>query len=320
MCMDKLERAHRLHKLFKELRTPVSMYEIRRLFEDCSESTAKRTIRDMKNLGAPIYCTDGEGYRYDRHIAFELPGIWFTPEELYALLSIDQLTAHLSGGLFDESIDLIRRKTETLLGDHMPSPGEMRRIRVLGSGSRSKVLPMFSSVTSGILERRRLQLVYRGRQRGEITAREVSPQRLVHYKGNWYLDCWCHRAEGLRSFAVERIEQVQLLDSICKTMPDDELDRLLSRSFGIFSGMPTAIAVLHFTAKAARWVQDEEWFPDQESLWLDDGSFELCIPYANPTELIMEICRYGPDVEVIKPPELRTQVAQRLLQATDQYR
>jgi len=84
------------------------------------------------------------GYRYDKHIAFELPGVWFSSEELHALLAIQQLTTNLSAGLFDESISVIQNKAESLLGEHMPSPQEMWRIRILAAGSRSKALPMFS--------------------------------------------------------------------------------------------------------------------------------------------------------------------------------
>jgi len=318
--MDKLERAQRLHKLLKERRTPVSLSYLCETFE-CEVRTVTRLIADMRlYLDAPILNKPNQGYFYAKGSTFELPGVWFSPEELHALLAIQQLTANLSGGLFDENISLIKEKAESLLGEHMPTPEELRRIRILGAGTRSKTLPMFSRVTSGVLNRQRLFLTYDGRQSGEMSEREVSPQRLVYYKGNWYLDAWCHKKEDLRSFAVERIEKAQLRDVECKHISDAELDKKLAKSFGIFSGEPTAMAVLHFTEQAARWVADEEWFPDQEVLRLEDGGLELRIPYNNPTELIMEICRYGADVEVIEPPELRQQLAQTLQAAADQYR
>jgi len=319
MRMDKLERAHRLHKLLKERHTPVSMHEMREMFE-CSESTAKRTLRELKKLGAPIYCTDGLGYSYGKHIAFELPGVWFSPEELHALLTIQKLTANLSGGFFDNSIKLIRDKAASLLGSHVPSPEEICRIRVLGAGARSKTLPMFSVVAYAVMHRQRIHIRYHSRQRGEWTEREISPQRLIFYRGNWYLDAWCHKKNDLRSFAVEKIEQAHLLDTGCREIPHAELDEKLTTSFGIFSGKPKATAVLRFSKKAARWVADEEWFPEDTGRWLEDGRFELRLPYNNPTELVMEICRYGPDVEVVEPSDLRKQVAERLQGAADQYR
>jgi len=317
--MDKLERAQRLHKLLKERRTPVSLSYLCESL-DCEIRTVTRLIADMRlYLDAPILNKPNQGYFYAKDSTFELPGVWFSPEELHALLAIQQLTANLSGGLFDESISLIQEKAESLLGEHMPTPEELRRIRILAAGTRSKALPMFSLVTSGVLNRQRLFLTYDGRQSGEMSEREVSPQRLVYYKGNWYLDAWCHKKGDLRSFAVERIGQAHLLDVECKHISDAELDKKLTKSFGIFSGEPTAIAVLHFTEQAARWVADEEWFPEQKSSWLDGNTFELRIPYNNPTELIMEICRYGPDVEVIEPVELCQQVVQKLQQAVNQY-
>ncbi len=317
--MDKLERAQRLHKTLKQRKTPLSMLDMQEMFDNCSESTVKRSLQDMKNLGAPIYCTDGLGYSYDKQIAFELPSVWFSSEELHALLTIQQLTQNISGGFLDESIKLIQEKAEILLGKQLASLADIHRIRVLGAGSRSKNLPMFTIASSGVLEQRRLYITYQGRQRGETTEREVSPQRLVYYKGNWYLDAWCHQADGLRSFAMEKIKEACLLQCPCKEITDAELDEKLSKSFGIFSGKPSAVAVLHFSEKAARWVQDEEWFPNQEARWLNKNIFELRIPYHNPTELIMEICRYGADVEVIEPAELRQQILNVLEKSIAKY-
>jgi len=317
--MKSEERIFLLHRELKNRRTPLSKKNMMAMFEGCSESTVKRTIRDLKRLGANIYCVDGQGYCYDKNHDFELPGIWFSPEELHALLTIQQLTKKLSGGVFDENIQQIRNKAELLLGKHMPDLKEMKRIRVLGTGSRSKSLPAFSNVAQAVLHRQRLFIVYHGRQRDKQTHREISAQRLVYYRGHWYLDAWCHQANALRSFAVERIIQTKTLDKPCKKVSSTVLDRVLSRSFGIFSGEPTAIAMLHFTEKAARWVADEQWFPDEAGRWVDENTFELRIPYHNPTELIMEICRYGDDVKVIEPPELQQQVGERLKRAARQY-
>ena len=158
--MDKLERAQRLHKALKQRKTPFSMVDMQEMFDNCSESTVKRTLQDMKNLGAPIYCSDGLGYSYDKKIAFELPGVWFSSEELHALLTIQQLTQNISGGFLDESIKLIQEKAESLLGKQLASLADIHRIRVLGAGSRGKALPMFTIASSGVLEQRRLHITY----------------------------------------------------------------------------------------------------------------------------------------------------------------
>ena len=55
-------------------------------------------------------------------------------------------------------------------------------------------------------------ITYHGRRRDQVSERVVSPQRLTQYRNSWYLDAWCHQANGLRSFALERISEQQRLD------------------------------------------------------------------------------------------------------------
>ncbi|NKB15852.1 MAG: WYL domain-containing protein, partial [Sphingomonadales bacterium] len=82
--------------------------------------------------------------------------------------------------------------------------------------------------------------------------REISPQRLVHYRENWYCDAWCHLRQDVRSFAVDAIQSAQLLDQKAKSVPDRELDEVLAAGYGIFSGRKTVWAKLRFTPERAR--------------------------------------------------------------------
>jgi predicted DNA-binding transcriptional regulator YafY len=141
----------------------------------------------------------------------------------------------------------------------------------------------------------------------------------VHYRDNWYLDAWDHGRRALRSFAVDRIERARTLNEPAKDVPDSRLDAHFASSYGIFAGRPKHKAVLRFTPERARWVADEVWHPDQEGLLLADGSYELRIPYADPRELLLDILKYGPDVEVLAPAALRREVAERLRAAATQY-
>lgn len=79
-------------------------------------------------------------------------------------------------------------------------------------GARQIHLPHFQAVGSALLRRRRLVIDYQGRGSGETRQREVSPQRLIHYRDNWYLDAWCHLRRALRSFSVDAIRTVRVLD------------------------------------------------------------------------------------------------------------
>jgi proteasome accessory factor C len=171
-----------------------------------------------------------------------------------------------------------------------------------------------------VLQRRRLQIDYASRARTDVSSREISPQRLVHYRDNWYVDAWCHKSEGLRTFALDCVQTAQLLPTAALEIADERLNLELSGSYGIFSGAPTATAVLRFTPERARWVSAEQWHPHQQGVWTADGSYELSVPFHRNEELILDILRYGPDVEVVAPAALRIAVAQRLEKAAAQYR
>jgi predicted DNA-binding transcriptional regulator YafY len=77
--------------------------------------------------------------------------------------------------------------------------------------------------------------------------------------------------------------------------------------------------VLLFTVERARWVADEAWHPKKTARHLEDGSYELSVPYRDSRELVMEILRHGPHVKVIAPESLRLEVAKQLSAALGQY-
>ena len=150
--------------------------------------------------------------------------------------------------------------------------------------------------------------------------RSVSPQRLVYYRDNWYLDSWCHSRNALRSFSVDAIEHIVLLENeSAKEMGDEQLEKLLATGYGIFGGENTYEAVIRFAPRAARWVSRERWHSQQRSSYEKDGSYLLTVPYSNETELIMDILRYGADAEVVSPMNLRQSVIARLKEANKLY-
>jgi predicted DNA-binding transcriptional regulator YafY len=213
----------------------------------------------------------------------------------------------------------LQQRINALLAlQHAGSGGISGRIRILQMATRS-VGDYFQVVAGAVAKRSRLELAYRNRSRGQDTARTVSPQRLVYYRDNWYLDAWCHLREGLRTFALDAVKSARGLEQAALEVAETELDAHFAASYGIFAGPPSDTAVLRFAPCRAGWVATERWHRDQEGRFLDDGSYELRVPYGNPLELIMDILKYGPDVEVLAPAELREEVYERLRAATARY-
>jgi predicted DNA-binding transcriptional regulator YafY len=94
---------------------------------------------------------------------------------------------------------------------------------------------------------------------------------------------------------------------------------VLGTGYGIFSGERTRNAVLRFSPNAARWVSQEQWHSRQEGYFDEAGYYRLTVPYTNATELVMDILRHGPDVEVLQPRALRQQVEDQLAETTRLY-
>jgi proteasome accessory factor C len=318
--MDRFQRILLLHRLLVGCRLPVSHKTIEEKLE-CSRATATRVIEEMREfLGAPIeYDRQRNGYRYT-HQAFELPGLWFNASELHALLAAQKLLVDVQPGLLEPALAPLKSRIERILDHESLGGGELaRRVRLLSMAARAVGGEFFQTVAGALLQRRRIEILYHGRARDVEADRVVSPQRLVHYRDNWYLDAWCHEVEALRSFALERVRIARPLDEPALEIPETDLDAHFAAGYGIFAGNPVATAVLRFTPERARWVAEERWHPKQESRLLEDGSYELRIPYSDPRELAMDILRHGPDVEVLEPGELRGEIAARLAAALRRY-
>ena len=194
-----------------------------------------------------------------------------------------------------------------------------QRIKITHAGKRSTNLAAFKTIASATLARKRLRIIHVNRERNEQLEREVSPQQLVHYRDNWYLDAWCHKRNALRSFGIDAIEHSEMLDSQAQEVATEDIKSELGSSYGIFGGQPTAVARLKFTPQRARWVSREQWHPDQRSWHEPDGSFILEVPYSDDRELVGDILRSGDGVMVLEPPELRARVQKTLLVAAMRY-
>jgi predicted DNA-binding transcriptional regulator YafY len=177
----------------------------------------------------------------------------------------------------------------------------------------------FQVLASATLQRRKLQLRYHGRGRDDITERTVSPQHIIHYRDNWYLDAWCELRKELRSFAVDRVKSAIETTDKAEDIAEAKLNEHYASSYGIFAGKANKIAVLRFSKERARWVADERWHPEQTGQFLVDGRYELRIPYRDERELVMDILRHGADVEAVSPATLRDSVKAQLNQALSAY-
>jgi predicted DNA-binding transcriptional regulator YafY len=322
--MDKFDRIYQLHHIFAGRRTPIALDDLKARL-DCSKATVHRLLDVLRdNLGAPVlYDREVGGYRYEHDSTgakYELPGLWFTAEELQALIVLQKMLEALEPGLLDEHLAPLTKRIDELIRHRRLGLAEAgRRIRLIGIANR-RVGASFHVLASATLQRRRVLLRYHSRSRDQKTERIVSAQRLTHYRENWYLDAWDHTRNALRSFAVDRVLHAAHLEEAAQDVDEDVLDEHFASAYGIFSGRANKTAVLRFSAERSRWVADERWHPRQVGQFLTDGRYELHIPYRDPRELIMDVLRHGPGVEVAEPESLRVLVSEHLARALAAYR
>lgn len=295
---------------------------------EVSRATLKRDLEYLRSrLGAPIvYDRDVNGYRFASACAgpmHELPGLWFDSAELYSLLMAQQLLAGLDGGgLLSRHLQPLLDRIHQLLassGGGDGAEGLLKRVKVVTALRRPVPGRFFERVSAALLSRRRLHLRYLTRGRGEVGERDVSPQRLVHYRNTWYLDAWCHRVDALRRFALDAIEEATVLDSAARRVAMKQVQAAMDAGYGIYAGGTPRWAVLAFNPQAAQWASREEWHPEQQGRWLEDGRYELRLPYVDDTELVMDVLRQGEQVQVLAPPELVQAVRRRLAAAAALY-
>ena len=326
--MDRTERFYRIELLIKQ-KAGVRFDQLLQELE-VSPATLKRDLQYLRDrMDAPIvYARDDNVYRFAADVSagarpgaaksHELPGVWFSEKELHALLTMHQLIAGLDdGGVLGRHLQPLLDKLHGMLGaSGDEAQALMRRVRIVNPAKRAVASRWFEEAVSAVLNRRRLLIGYYTRSKRSESERVLSPQRLLHYRNTWYLDAWCHASEGLRRFALDAVRSARLLDEPARELPLQAVEDALDQGYGIFGGARLRWATLHFSADAAQWVAQEEWHPQQRVLAQADGSLRMRLPYSEPTELVMDVLRHGPNVRVLAPTELvdlvRTQLEQTL--------
>lgn len=311
--MDRTERFYRIDHLLNEHKVVTLATFLLDL--GISRATFKRDLEYLRDrLNAPIeWDRNAGGYRFVKADSlapkYELPGLWFNASEIHALLTMQHLLQNLGPGLLSPHVDTLLARLKLLLESaDIPLDSVEKRIRILRVNARSYEPEHFAPIATAVIQRKKLEISYYTRSRDETQDRVVSPQRLTHYRDNWYLDAWCHLRDGIRSFSLDAIRRVRLMNETAMEVSEEELDAILGTGYGIFSGKKVKWAELRFTPERARWVSRETWHPEQKSRFDGQGRYYLSVPYSDDRELVMDLLKFGPEVEVLAPAPLRQRI------------
>ena len=176
-----------------------------------------------------------------------------------------------------------------LVDVHLP------RLRPAVEGARA-------ALDDAITRDRQVRLEYYVPTRDETTQRVVDPIAVTRSEGRAYLDAWCHLAEDRRLFRVDRITGLEVLDTSRVTHDLEPRDL----STGLFEPGPADLEARLLLSPEMRWFA--EYYPVLESRDADDGALEVRLAVSDERWLLRLALRFGPDLTVLEPAELRERV------------
>lgn len=319
-----MERLHRIKYMIQQRKCVPREDFLSEL--EISPATFKRDLEYLRSRmqASIVYDRFLGGYKFENSSSIErieMPGLWFSEKEATALVLMQHLLSSLDqGGLIGPHIEPLTAIIDGILGQSDATTKELRkRIKVIGMGSRKNSIENFSEIGAALLKRNRLDIAYYSKGKDENTAREISPQRLIYYRENWYLDAYCHLRNDLRSFSVDGIQSAVLTNKKAQEVSEKECQEHFAQSYGIFSGKATQRAKLRFTPEHARWVSGEHWHGQQVGSFDKGGYYTLEFDYNQDPELVMDILKHGSGVEVIGPASLKARVKAELSKALGLY-
>jgi len=319
--MNNKEKAAELIRLLGENPDGVNRRIIERKLHISSESTFFRVINAARALcngnievNDHVYslkkCSETDG---------EISDVLPTDEELVALLTMQRIISGMTNGLLDEEFRPLRRKLDAILKTKVKAPHEWAdSIKILDRHYRKISEGVYSQLVHALARKTAVKFTYTNSE-GKMGGRTVSPQHLVRYRDNWYLDAWCHDRNALRIFSLDIISNIKHVNVKYHRCESAECNEIYATSYGIFSGAPVATAVIKLCGKAALYTKRESWHPEQKITQFDDGSVTIEIPFNKPQELIREILSWGDEAEIIEPQSLKIEVAEKIRKMTEKY-
>ena len=172
-------------------------------------------------------------------------------------------------------------------------------------------------VRDGVARHRVLRLTYYSASRDAVGRRDVDPMRLLLVDGSTYLEAWCRRAEGVRMFRLDRVDDAEVLDEPSAPPPSATPRDVPADAAGLLTpddGQQLAALRL---APAARWVA--EYYPMEELVADDDGGARVQMRYGDQAWMVRLLLGLGEDVEVLWPAELAAARAGRATEALGAY-
>ena len=280
------------------------------LYETVAELGSLRTVyRDLEALqgaGFPLYQNEDGRWRLLAPSEGG-PAVPVQPTEMIALLLSEQVMEPLRGSELAEALVGLRAKLEAMLGPKARAYVEQLRGGLLASvpapgdyGSRRDDL---RHIEKAIRDHRRLRLVHFAAHRGKTLRRTVDPYGIWYVDGALYLIAYDHLRCDHRKYLVDRIREVEALDSTFEPDPEFDLQAYVGRGFRVWHGAIHRV-VVEFAAALAHLPTERRYHRTQRLHPLPGGGCRVTLDAAGLPELAAWVASFGGQVRAREPPEL----------------
>jgi len=273
-----------------------------------SVRTLHRYFGMLDEMGIPIYAERGPYGGFSLVRGYKLPPLVFTPEEAVAIYLGTGLVSEMWGRLYQESAQGALAKLENVLPDEQRNEIAWARRSLVATGMHrtdpSAQAPFLEKLRRAAREHRQVDMGYQGISKAETTQRQIDPYALVHRSGWWYLVGYCHLRDELRTFRVDRIQSLEVLNQTFQPPDDFDIHTYLASEF---AEQPVTRAKLRFTPEGAHIARSNisGWDSLHEN---PDGSVDVFLSAPDLTWLASMTISFANLVAVLEPPELREMV------------
>jgi predicted DNA-binding transcriptional regulator YafY len=286
---------------------------------DISVRSLHRYLGMLDEMGIPVYSERGPYGGFSLMRGYKMPPLIFTPEEATAICLGAGLVGELWGQLYTEAAQGALAKIENVLPDEQR--GEVawaRRSLVTAQLQKPGLLPyapLLETLRGAIRRQKRVRMVYQGNLQAEPLSRKMDPYVLAYRQGWWYVIGYCHLREAVRSFRVDRIQDLEQLEAGYQIPADFDAQKFLSFDIQseaqIHVRLHLGVQVAHLALSTpAAW---EVMLPQP------DGSVIVGISLPDLYWAASLSLSYGPAATVLEPPELRQMVADWARQIASNY-
>jgi predicted DNA-binding transcriptional regulator YafY len=261
------------------------------------EVSARTILRDVEVLsgaGIPLYSTRGRGGGIALADGYVLSKAFFSQREQTGILAaLEQLSA----AQYPDTESVLRK----LKGIFVKQTTDWLEVDFTHWGSGMQDRDKLRVIQNALLNKQALRFTYHS-MRGETSERLVYPLKLCFKGMAWYLSAYCTQREDYRFFKLNRMRDAT---------PDDryfgELD-LKAPPLDIKAGaqQPVALKLLVHPRQAHR-VYDE--FDSETIAVRGDGYFLVNASLSGEEWLYHYLLTFGPDLEVLEPPDVRQELA-----------